>query len=148
MVNKLDKVLSKEKLDNQLKTDLEGILNDSMDSLALFGHANRELCLTRRELMKSDVKDEHSHLFHKTQPFNKWLFGGDVSKTVKDIGECSKISNRLVVGSGEGQYRGGFRGTWRSRWFRRRDRGRGKASRSSDKQEPKNSRWTHNKYRN
>ncbi|XP_063409787.1 uncharacterized protein LOC134693025 [Mytilus trossulus] len=151
VVNRLDTILSKE--DTQNKPELEGILDDCMDSLALFGHANKEICLARRELMKPDVKGEYSHLFNKSQPFNKWLFGGDVSKTVKDIGECSKISNRLSVGNGYSQFRGGFRGGWRSSWNRRRGRGRGgrgrgSASRSIDKSESKNSRWTHNKYRN
>ncbi|VDI71101.1 Hypothetical predicted protein [Mytilus galloprovincialis] len=70
------------------------------------------------------------------------VIGGDVSKTVKDIGECSKISNRLSVGNGYSQFRGGFRGGWRSSWNRRRGRGRGgrgrgSASRSIDKSESK-----------
>ncbi|VDI37011.1 Hypothetical predicted protein [Mytilus galloprovincialis] len=92
VVNRLDKILGKEDTQNK-PPELEGILDDCMDS-----HAKKEICLARREVMKPDVKGEYSHLFNKTQPFNKWLFGGDVSKTVKDIGECN--SDRKSISQG------------------------------------------------
>lgn len=148
VVDKMDQIIEKTQ-----NPELNDIIEDCMDSLALLGHANREMCLARRELMKPDVKDEYNHLFNKSQPFNKWLFGGDVSKTVKDIGECSKISNRIH--SNRGAF-GGFRRFGRGYYYRGRGRGRGLrgrgrggASRSDrNASESKNSRWAYNKYRN
>lgn len=92
--------------------------------------------------MKSDLKDKYCHLFNKTQPFNKCLFGGDVIKTVKYIRESSKISNCLAVGNGYNKLRGGFRGRLKSLWNTRRSsgrggRGRGSTSMSVDQSEPK-----------
>jgi hypothetical protein len=51
--DKLDKVL-----ENDAKDELNKLFDDSMDSLALMGHANRLLCLMRRDLMKNDIKED------------------------------------------------------------------------------------------
>ena len=136
-----------EKTDNPV---YNSVLDDCMDALALMGHANRQICLMRRTLMKYDIIGDYGHLLATTLSFDKNLFGGDVAKTVDDIGKCSRISNKI-------RGRGGFRG--RRPWWkfggRGRGRGAGSRGRGSARQgpdsfkqgEPKNSRWTHNKYR-
>ncbi|XP_071147707.1 uncharacterized protein [Mytilus edulis] len=149
VINKLDLMLEKEEC-----TEHSNMLDDCMDSLALMGHANRLVCLMRRTLMKYDIIGEYGHLLNATVPYDKNLFGGDVVKTVDDIGKCSRISNKI---RGRGGFNSGFRGGRRPWYFRISGRGtgrgrgigRGRASRAgSDKTgESKNSRWTHNKYR-
>ena len=147
VIDKLDKVL-----ENDAKDELNKLFDDSMDSLALMGHANRLLCLMRRDLMKNDIKEDYGHLLNPTVSYDKFLFGGEVPKTVDDIGKCSRISSKI-------RGRGSFRG--RRPWlrFRGRSRGRGhgrglgrgyspQADNYKAAAETKNSRFTHNKYRN
>lgn len=98
-----------------------------MESLALLGHANRQLCMLRRESMKPDMKGEYTHLCSHNLKYTDYLFGDDVPKTVKDITESSKISNKIGLG-----FRGGFRGrSTRGRFVRGAARGRGPYSSSS-----------------
>ena len=101
--------------------EMSELLSTVMESLALFGHANRQLCMFRREAMKPDMKGEYSHLCSHNLKFTDYLFGDDVPKTVKDISDCSKISNRLGM---RGSFRGrpAFRGRGRGR-FQRGNRG-------------------------
>ena len=54
------------------------LLSTVMESLALFGHANRQLCMFRREAMKPDMKGEYSHLCSHNLKFTDYLFGDDV----------------------------------------------------------------------
>ena len=68
------------------------------DVLALLGHANRQINTTRRDFPKPELMSEYLHLCSHSVPFTKWLFGDDVSKTAKDIEDCSKISFALDVG--------------------------------------------------
>ena len=124
------------------------MLDECIDSLALMGHANRMVCLMRRDLMKNDIKEDYGHLLNPSVAFDKFLFGGDVPKTVDDIGKCSRISSRI---RGRGSFRGRrpgwykFRGAGRGRG---RGQGRGAPRQSADKTgDSKNSRWTHNKYK-
>ncbi|CAG2203573.1 unnamed protein product [Mytilus edulis] len=90
VINKLDLMLEKEEC-----TEHSNMLDDCMDSLALMGHANRLVCLMRRTLMKYDIIGEYGHLLNATVPYDKNLFGGDVVKSVDDIGKCSRISNKI-----------------------------------------------------
>ena len=94
------------------------LIGNAMEALALLGHANRQLCMFRREAMKPDMKGEYSHLCSHNLQFTDFLFGDDVPKTVKDITDCSRISNRVGLNSGRG---GGYRGR-----FSTRGRGRGR----------------------
>ena len=96
--------------------------------------------------MKNDIKD-YGHLLNPTVSYDKFLFGGEVPKTIDDIGKCSRISSKI-------RGRGSFRG--RRSWLRFRGRGHGRGQgRGSSQQadnykaaaETKNSRFTH-KYRN
>lgn len=144
VIDKLDKLLIKD--DNAVYSS---VLDDCMDALALMGHANRQICLMRRTLMKYDIITDYGHLLTTNLSFDKNLFGGDVAKTVEDIGKCSRISNKIRGHGGRGGFRG--RRPWWKFGGRGRGRGtglgRGRGSARPDKPEPKNSRWNHNKYR-
>lgn len=87
-----------------------------MESLALLGHAKRQVCILRRESMKPDMKGEYTHLCSLNSKYTDYLFGDDVPKTVKDITDCYKIKTKIGLG-----YREGFRG----RSIHGRARGRG-----------------------
>ncbi|ESO91460.1 hypothetical protein LOTGIDRAFT_153904 [Lottia gigantea] len=70
-------------------------LEKALEALALLGHANKQLCFLRRENMKPNMKGEYSHLCSQTLKYTDHLFGDEVSKTVKDISDCSRISNKI-----------------------------------------------------
>lgn len=146
VINKLDNICEKNNVEG-----LSEIIDDAMDALAFFGHANHELCLTRREFMKPDADEQYAHLFNKSVAFDKMLFGQDVSKTVTDINLCNKITRKIK--------RGGP--TFKPWWWRSRGRGRGRGGRGTGRGRPgsgrgstkpsnnsKNSdRWSSNNYR-
>ena len=54
VVNKLADV--ENELDDTQKTKLGKIIDECNDSLALFGHANKQVNMTRRELIKPELK--------------------------------------------------------------------------------------------
>ena len=88
----------------------------------MLGHTNRQINLARRDFIRSELNSEYTHLCAHTQPYTTFLFGDDVSKTAKDIEDCSKIANRIHYGRGSSRGRGRF---GRSRGTRGRGIGRG-----------------------
>ncbi|VDI55642.1 Hypothetical predicted protein [Mytilus galloprovincialis] len=80
------------------------------DVLALLGHANRQLNMTRRDFLKPEMMAEYVPLCSHSVPYTNNLFGDDVSKVAKDIEDCSKVGNKLKFGSGRGRGGGFFRG--------------------------------------
>ena len=71
--------------------------------------------------MKSDLRQDYMHLCSTTVPFTDYLFGDDVSKTVKDIQEVNRAGQKI----GTSWPRGGNRMRSRGRGTRYRGRGRG-----------------------
>jgi hypothetical protein len=80
------------KLDDPCVFDM---IDRSMEALALLGQSNYQINMLRRELMKTNMKGEYSHLCSHNVKYTSYLFGDDVPKTVKEIGDCSRISNKL-----------------------------------------------------
>ncbi|MES9884347.1 MAG: hypothetical protein ABW185_26165 [Sedimenticola sp.] len=135
MVNKVA-TIEKESAD----TDLGFVIDEGNDALALLGHANRQINMTRRDLLKPEMKNEYMHLCTHSLPYTNQLFGDDVSKTAKEIEDCAKIGQKMQTASsfsGRARARPGFR--FRSRGFRGRGfRGRG-AGFQYQTDQPKNS---------
>ncbi|ESO83951.1 hypothetical protein LOTGIDRAFT_155256 [Lottia gigantea] len=105
--------------------DVNHVPEQAMDSLAPFGHANKQLCFIRRDLMKPDMRGEYLHLCSQNLKYTDSLFGDDVSKTVKDISDCSRISNKIGAFQGRGGQGRSIRGRgFRGRFFRGHYRGR------------------------
>ena len=50
----------------------------ALDAIALFGAANYELNIRRREKIKNEMNDDYGHLCSPTLPFTDILFGDDV----------------------------------------------------------------------
>ncbi|KAK6185393.1 hypothetical protein SNE40_007638 [Patella caerulea] len=106
--------------------DVNNVLEQAMESLALFGHANKQLCFVRRDMMKPDMRGEYLHLCSQNFKYTDCLFGDDISKTVKDISDCSRISNKIGAYQGRGGRGRSVRGRgFRGRYFRGHFRGRG-----------------------
>ena len=45
--------------------------------------------------LRPELNQEYSNLCNRNRPFTKYLFGDDVSRSAKEIEDCSKISNRM-----------------------------------------------------
>ena len=104
------------------ESEISEVIDSCNDSIALLGHANRQINLARREFMKPDLDSNYLHLCAQSVPYTDYLFGDDVSKAAKDIEDSRKIGNRLQGGyvRGRGSFRGG-----RGRGYRRGSRIRG-----------------------
>lgn len=95
------------------------------EALALLGHANRQINLARRDLLKPEIRDDYVHLCNHSLPFTSELFGSDISKTAKEIEDVARISSKIRVNRGRGfanartryPYRG-FRGRYRGQPMR------------------------------
>ena len=121
-----DKLASLEnELDVPQKEKLGKIIDECNDSLALFGQANRQINLTRRDLIKPELRYEYLHLCAQSVPFTSLLFGDDISKTAKEIEDCSKIGNKLLYNNRGSSYRGRSRGRFVRGARRARGAGRG-----------------------
>ena len=62
----------------------EEIIGKCMTALALLGHANRQICLTRRQFLKPELKTPFNQLCHHFVPVTGYLFGDEIRLTAKE----------------------------------------------------------------
>lgn len=119
LVDKFAKV--EKKLSDSCNEDCSYVIDNINDAMALLGHANRQINVTRKDLLKPELRNEFTHLCNHQLPYTNQLFGDDVSKAAKEIEDCAKIGNKIQYGSnrGFGSYRSGRFG-FRSRFRRPR----------------------------
>lgn len=90
------------------------ILDSCNDALALMGHANYQVNMMRRDMLRPELKREYSHLCTHSLPVTKELFGDDISKTAREIEDSAKIGFKMSGQYGRGNYmyrgRPGLRG--------------------------------------
>ena len=70
-----------------------------LEALSLLTHVNYELIIQRRFLMKPDIGSEFGSLCSPVVPFTDNLFGDDLQKHLKDIGDQNKIGAKLQRGT-------------------------------------------------
>ncbi|KAH3698967.1 hypothetical protein DPMN_073913 [Dreissena polymorpha] len=63
----------------QSGSDIGPLIDGCNDALALLGHANRQLNLLERDLLKSEMRNEYAHVCTHSLPHTSELFGDDVS---------------------------------------------------------------------
>lgn len=102
-------------------------MDECNDSLALLGHANRQLNMTRRDIIKPELRYEYLHLCAQSVPYTAWVFDDGIFKSANEIEDCSKISHKLQYSNRGGTFTGRMRGRFRGR----RPRGRGNYSNSA-----------------
>ncbi|MPC99163.1 hypothetical protein E2C01_094560 [Portunus trituberculatus] len=71
-----------------------GVLNGA---LALLGNANFRNNLSRRFVMKRELNQKFSHLCIEKVPMTQFLFGDDVSRSVKQIEESAKLKSTITA---------------------------------------------------
>ena len=68
----------------------------ALESLSLLTHTNYELNIQRKLFMKPDIGKDYAALCSPQVPFTDWLFGDDLQKQLKDIGDENKIGARVL----------------------------------------------------
>ena len=97
IINKLVDVEKALKADDILHSgEISSFIDSLNDADALLGHANYQNCMVRRDLLMPDLKKEISVLCNLNIPNTWWLFGDNVSKTVKEIEDSSRMGSKVL----------------------------------------------------
>ncbi|XP_045133116.1 uncharacterized protein LOC123517183 [Portunus trituberculatus] len=64
-------------------------------ALALLGYANFRTNLARKLLMKREINPKYAHLCSERVPITRFLFGDDLSQSIKQIEEIDKLKVKL-----------------------------------------------------
>jgi len=100
-VAQLSDKLQSLKADNPGNDVLEDLHSLSEDAAFLLGHASYLLSIARREKLKHLFVGDYTDLCKKSQDITDELFGSDLTKTCKDIGEAAKATNQIMKKSGQ-----------------------------------------------
>ena len=75
--------------------DFKSEITKLLDAVAIIGHANQELNVRRRDLIKPDLNKQFSGLCSPHVPVTGFLFGDDLPQQCKDIQQTNKIGNKV-----------------------------------------------------
>ena len=94
MIQLLDTVLKLQV--DQTPVDSSQILPLIADAVTLLGHASYLTSLKRREFLKPDIAPAYQSVCSKSNPVTTNLFGDELPKHIKEIGEVNKISRKTM----------------------------------------------------
>ena len=80
----------------QTPVDSSQILPLIADAVTLLGHASYLTSLKRREFLKPDIAPAYQSVCSKSNPVTTNLFGDELPKHIKEIGEVNKISRKTM----------------------------------------------------
>ena len=72
------------------------IIEYMIDAFALCAHANSELNIRRKKLIKTDLDEDYKQLCSASVPSSSQLFGDDLSKKVQDLTEVNKVGRKMT----------------------------------------------------
>lgn len=96
-----DKVINAKSLGEE---DCQSLKKFGLESMSLLTHASYELNMQRRQLMRQDIGKEYGSLCSSQLPFTEFLFGDDLQKHLKDIGDQNKIGAKINPNKGKQRY--------------------------------------------
>ena len=67
-----------------------------LEAMSLLTHASYEINMQRRLLLRPDIGKEYSALCSSQLPFTDFIFGDDLQKHLKDIGDQNKIGAKIT----------------------------------------------------
>ena len=67
------------------------------DAVTLIGHASYLASVKRRKFLKPDISSAYQSVCSKSNPVTTFLFGDELPKQIKDIGEVNKISRKTLA---------------------------------------------------
>ena len=79
------------------KVDLNTLVSNTVNSIALLGHVTNDLNNFRHEQIRPALKPEFASLCSAEIPHGKWSFSKDLPKRIRDIKETSKLG-QIVAG--------------------------------------------------
>ena len=103
--------------EDQVNSQWDTILKSQIDALALLGHANFQLSLRRREMLKPFLKQEYASLCSSQTAVSSLLLGDELKTKLAAIRASNRISN-TAIGPDRGSVRtrgAPFTRSWRSR---------------------------------
>ena len=101
---------------NPADLNLSELLTSTNKALSIMGDLNFNINMFRRNSMKSDLNDSYKKLCAETIPFTSELFGDELAKLAKDIGETNKIGNKIKLD----RLANSFRGKYPSKFYTKR----------------------------
>ena len=99
------------------KLQIPNLLTMVNNALSFMGNANFAVNMFRRDTIKPELKENYKRLCSDNIPFTSELFGDELAKTAKEIGETAKIGNKIKLAgtSTSDSARGrNFRGSYRT----------------------------------
>ena len=93
-------------IESQMKAnnaDAQACITRLLDAVAIIGHANYELNLRRRELIRPDLNQQFGSLCSTQVPVTDLLFGGNLPEQCKNIQETNKLGNKVSHRFGTGR---------------------------------------------
>lgn len=88
----VDITMSAKTLDSEKTHDIK---RAGLEALSLLTHVNYEINTHRKMAMKPDIGKDYAALCSAQLPFTDMLFGDDLQKHLKDIGDINKIGAKL-----------------------------------------------------
>ncbi|EDO44064.1 predicted protein [Nematostella vectensis] len=79
--------------------EIQQIKKSCLEALSLLTHVNYEINIQRKFLMKPDIGSEYASLCSPLVPLTDNLFGDDLQKHLKDIGDENKIGAKINKGT-------------------------------------------------
>ena len=82
----------------QERSNIDPMLFLSMlaDAVTFLGHASYLTSLKRKDMLKPDIAKPYQPVCSKSQAITSYLFGDELPKHIKEIGEVNKISRRVT----------------------------------------------------
>lgn len=97
--------------------DIENLIKNATDSVALLGAANFGLNMQRRDNIKPELNADYKHLCSPTVPFTEFLFGDDpdLSKQLKDLAEATKVGKKISKNDAKQEtYKGSYNKSYKN----------------------------------
>jgi hypothetical protein len=93
----------------QERSNIDPMLFLSMlaDAVTFLGHASYLTSLKRKDMLKPDIAKPYQAVCSKSQAITSYLFGDELPKHIKEIGEVNKISRRVTSRPFSSPSRGG-----------------------------------------
>ena len=83
--------------ERKLKPNYQVLISRLIDSVALLGHANKELSFKRKEALRPHLSSDFKPACSRNFKPEKYLFGNDLAKTLQQIKATSQVVGNFVT---------------------------------------------------